>query len=121
MPVLSPGTTLKHGTFAVGSYLGRGGFGEVYLARQARVERDVAIKVLLPHVSENVDVVTRFQREALAAASLMHPNVLTVHDFDFDEDARVWFLAMQYVPGGKTLRSLLGSPLAVADVCLFRF
>ena len=116
MPVLTPGTTLKHGTFEIVSHLGRGGFGEVYLARQTRVERDVAIKVLLPHVSENADVVTRFQREALAAATLMHPNVLTVFDFDFDEDARAWFLAMQFVPGGRTLRNLMGSPLSLGEV-----
>ena len=88
MPALTTGTTLKHGTFQVVSFLGRGGFGEVYLARQTRIERDVAIKVLLPHVSENADVVTRFQREALAAATLLHPNVLTVFDFDFDDDTR---------------------------------
>ncbi len=116
MPALAAGTTLKRGTFEIVSYLGRGGFGEVYLARQTRIERDVAIKVLLPHVSENADVVTRFQREALAAATLLHPNVLTVFDFDFDEEARAWFLAMQFVPGGRTLRNLLGSPLSLAEV-----
>jgi serine/threonine-protein kinase len=115
MAVLQPGTKLKHGTFEVISLLGSGGFGEVYLARQARIERDVAIKVLRPQLDQNTDMVVRFQREAFAAASLMHPNVLTVFDFDYDEAAGAWFLAMQYVPGGRTLRSVIGPPLPLDE------
>ncbi len=115
MAVLQSGTKLKHGTFEIVSLLGSGGFGEVYLGRQARVERDVAIKVLHPHIGANADMVVRFQREAFAAANLMHPHVLTVFDFDYDEDAGAWFLAMQYVPGGRTLREVLGVPRSVAE------
>jgi len=109
--VLAPGTQLKHGTFVITSELGKGGFGEVYLARQPRMDRDCAIKVLLPRVADNPDIVARFQREALAAASISHPNVLPVYDFDYDDDAGVWFLAMQYVRGGKTLKDRMTGPL----------
>jgi serine/threonine-protein kinase len=119
MPVLEPGTQLKRGTFEIVSLLGQGGFGEVYLARQSRVDRDVAIKVLLPHVSANEDMVTRFQREALAAANLLHPNVLTVFDFDFEEPLGVWFLALQYVPGGRTLRNIMTGPIAVSETARY--
>jgi serine/threonine-protein kinase len=115
MAVLQPGVRLKGGTYEIVSLLGQGGFGEVYLARQARVDRDVAIKVLLPHVSANQSMVMRFQGEALAAGSLDHPNVLTVFDFDFEEALGVWFLALQYIPGGRTLRSVLGAPLPLGD------
>ncbi len=115
MAVLQPGTKLKHGTFEIVSLLGSGGFGEVYLGRQARVERDVAIKVLHPHIGANADMVERFQREAFAAANLAHPHVLTVFDFDYDEGAGAWFLAMQYVTGGRTLRDVLGPPRSVAE------
>ncbi len=116
MAVLKEGTPLKRGTFVIASLLGRGGFGEVYLARQPRMDRDVAIKVLNPHLSDDAGVVERFQREALAAASLRHPHVLPVFDFDFDEEAGVWFLAMQYIPGGRTLKERLGAPMAPEEV-----
>ncbi|HZT07041.1 MAG TPA: serine/threonine-protein kinase [Chloroflexota bacterium] len=116
MAVLRAGAPLKQGTFVVVSLLGRGGFGEVYLARQPRMNRDVAIKVLSPNVAEEPDIVRRFEREALAAGSLLHPNVLPVFDFDYDEEAGVWFLAMQYIPGGRTLQSLLGTPMDPAEV-----
>lgn len=116
MPVLREGTALKRGTFVVASLIGRGGFGEVYLARQPRMDRQVAIKVLTPSVGEDQDILRRFEREALAAGSLMHPNVLPVFDFDLDEETGVWFLAMQYVPGGRTLKDLLGPPLDLEEV-----
>jgi len=119
VPVLKDGTPLKRGTFVVASMLGRGGFGEVYLARQPRMDRDVAIKVLNPNLSDDAGVVERFQREALAAASLRHPNVLPVFDFDLDEDAGVWFLAMQYIPGGRTLKERLGAPMPPEEVARF--
>src|SRR4051812_3233242 len=104
MPVLRSGVVLKHGTFVIHSLLGRGGFGEVYLARQPRMDRNVAIKVLAPDVSDDTESVRRFEREALAAGQLLHPYVLPVYDFDFDDQAGVYFLAMQYVPGGMTLQ-----------------
>lgn len=119
MPFLRDGTQLKDGTFVVLRYLGGGGFGEVYLARQQRMEREVAIKVIAGAVADDPAVLKRFEREALAAGSLLHPNVLPVLDFDFDEEAGVWFLAMQYVPGGRTLQDRLGAQLEFEEAARF--
>lgn len=115
MPVLREGAALKRGTFVVASLIGRGGFGEVYLARQPRMDRQVAIKVLNPSVGEDQDILRRFEREALAAGSLLHPNVLPVFDFDLDEETGVWFLAMQYVPGGRTLKDHMDRALDLQE------
>jgi serine/threonine protein kinase len=79
------------------------------------MQREVAVKVLLPHIAASEDVLRRFEREALAAASLSHPHVLPVYDFDYDADADVWFLAMQYVPGGTTLMDCLGEPVDLPE------
>lgn len=113
MPILRGGTSLKRGTFVIVELVGKGGFGEVYLAHQPRMARDVAIKVLLPHLAGDKGTVRRFRTEALAAGSLTHPNVLPVFDFDLDEETGIWFLAMQYVPGGRTLRAILRQQLPV--------
>ncbi len=103
MAVLQPGASLQGGKFVVVSQLGRGGFGAVYLARQTHLERNVAIKVLHPEHAAQRDTIARFRREALAAASLSHPHVLPVFDFDYDAEAGLWFLVMQYVAGARTL------------------
>ncbi|HZT06106.1 MAG TPA: protein kinase [Chloroflexota bacterium] len=115
MPVLGQGAVLKRGTFVIERLLGRGGFGEVYLAAQPRVGRQVAVKVLRPGLGEDPDVLRRFEREARAAGSFLHPHIVPVLDFDFDEAEAVWFLAMQYVPGGRTLRDRLVDPLSVDE------
>jgi tRNA A-37 threonylcarbamoyl transferase component Bud32 len=103
---LQPGDALQRGTFVIVSEIGRGGYGAVYRAHQARLERDVAIKVLHPQHDDKDDTVVRFRREALATASLSHPNVLPVFDFDFDQELGLWFLVMQYVPGGRSLEDV---------------
>jgi serine/threonine-protein kinase len=72
--------------------------------------------VLLPEHSQDEGMVHRFEREALAAGSLLHPNILPVFDFDFDDQHSVYFLAMQYVPGGQTLQSHVGSPMDPAEL-----
>ena len=58
--------------------LGKGAFGTVYLAKQQALDRDVAIKILLPEASHDKDFIVRFQREAKMAASLRHPNIVQV-------------------------------------------
>src|SRR4051812_34207387 len=94
---------LQGGNFIVQSLLGQGGYGAVYLAHQKRLERDVAIKVLHPAHANSEDIVARFKREALSAASLSHPHVLPVFDFDYDAEAGLWFLVMQFVPSAHGL------------------
>src|SRR5207244_9188203 len=68
------------GVYEIRSPLGRGGMGEVYRAHDSRLGRDVAIKVLPSEVSSDPERLRRFEQEARAAASLNHPNILTVHE-----------------------------------------
>jgi serine/threonine protein kinase len=75
---LTPGTRL--GPYEVLSALGAGGMGEVYRARDTRLVRDVAIKVLPPAFASDAGRLARFNQEARAAAALNHPNILAVHD-----------------------------------------
>jgi len=77
--------------------LGSGGMAQVYRARDLMLERFVAIKVLRPDFSSDPDFQVRFRHEARAAANLSHPNIVTVHDFGFDQGQL--FLVMEYVPG----------------------
>ncbi len=76
---LSAGTLL--GPYEVLSPLGAGGMGEVYRARDGKLNRDVAIKVLPDSVARNPDRLARFEREAKVVAALSHPNILAIHDF----------------------------------------
>ncbi|KAA3643184.1 MAG: serine/threonine protein kinase [Chloroflexi bacterium] len=84
--------------------IGRGGMAEVFKGRDLMLERDVAIKVLRRDYSSDPAFRERFRQEAKAAANLTHPNIVTVHDFGFDEDQL--FIVMEYVPG-KDLFSMI--------------
>ncbi len=86
------------------SILGRGGNGVVFLARDKKLERRVALKVLPYSLSENDERIMRFQREAKAASSISHPNVAHIYEFGKAKDR--FFIAMEYVKG-ETLRTLL--------------
>jgi eukaryotic-like serine/threonine-protein kinase len=74
---LSPNTTLAH--YSIITKIGAGGMGEVYRARDARLEREVAIKLLPADVSSDTDRLRRFEQEARATSALNHPNILTVY------------------------------------------
>jgi eukaryotic-like serine/threonine-protein kinase len=95
---------LTNGTEIVGRYriegrLGVGGMSTVQLAFDQRLERYVAIKLLAEHLADDPTFVSRFRREALAAARLVHPNIVQVFDFGFDERQRQHFIVMEHVPG----------------------
>src|SRR2546428_3171583 len=75
---ISPGTCL--GPYEIRSLLGAGGMGEVYRARDSRLQRDVAIKVLPRALAQDQERLKRFEREARAAGQLNHPNIMAVHD-----------------------------------------
>jgi serine/threonine protein kinase len=81
---LAAGTFL--GPYEILAPLGAGGMGEVYRARDARLGRDVAIKVLPPDVARDADRRARFEREARAVAALSHPNILALHDIGVEND-----------------------------------
>jgi Tol biopolymer transport system component/serine/threonine protein kinase len=96
---------------AIGPYLtirqlGSGGMGEVFLAHDASLGRDVAIKLLPEHLASEADNLARLRQEARTASSLNHPNIITIYEIgEHDSGA---FMAMEYVDG-TTLRDLLGS------------
>lgn len=96
------GTTL--GPYQVVSMLGKGGMGQVYRARDPRLGREVAIKVLSAALSEEHGYLERFRREARAIAQLNHPNIVSV--YDFGEQGNTTYLVMPLIQGG-TLRDLL--------------
>jgi eukaryotic-like serine/threonine-protein kinase len=95
----------KIGRYEILSCIGAGGMGEVYLAKDEVLRRKVAIKVLAPSLVNNDHGLRRFEKEALAASALNHPNILTIYEFGILEGRQ--FIASEYVEG-ETLRQLLG-------------
>jgi tRNA A-37 threonylcarbamoyl transferase component Bud32 len=87
------------GRYVLGESLGSGGMGEVYLAHDEVLARDVALKVLRSHYAGDEEFAERFRREARRAASLSHPNIVQVFDRGETEDGTS-YIAMEYVPGG---------------------
>ena len=87
------------GRYVLGESLGSGGMGEVYLAHDGVLERDVALKVLRSQYAGDEEFAERFRREARSAASLSHPNIVQVYDRGEAEDGTS-YIAMEYVPGG---------------------
>ena len=100
---LEPGSKL--GPYEILAPLGAGGMGEVYRARDDRLEREVAIKVLPAELADDANRLARFEREAKAVASLSHPNILAIHDFG--RDGTVTFAVTELVDG-DTLEELIG-------------
>jgi serine/threonine-protein kinase len=90
---------LLAGRYELGDRLGVGGMSTVRIARDRRLERDVAVKVLAEHLAEDPQFVTRFRREALAAARLVHPNIVQVFDFGLDEPTGRHYIVMEYIRG----------------------
>jgi len=109
---LAAGTRL--GPYEIVSPLGAGGMGEVYKARDTRLGRDVAIKVLPAEVAGDADRLLRFEREARAASALNHPNILTVHDVG--NEAGVSFLVTELLHGESLRESLSAGPLPARRV-----
>src|SRR6202166_3684623 len=102
---LTSGTKL--GPYEVQSPLGAGGMGEVYRAKDTRLDRTVAVKILPSHLSDNPEAKQRFDREARAISSLNHPNICTMHDVGH-QDA-IDFLVMDFLEGETLANSLLNS------------
>jgi predicted Ser/Thr protein kinase len=91
------------GPFEVLALLGSGGMGEVYRGRDTRLGREVALKVLPAHLTDDKEGLARFAQEARAASALNHPNIVTIYDIGKTDDAP--FLAMEFITG-RTLRDL---------------
>ena len=104
---LSAGTRL--GPYEIVSHIGAGGMGEVYRARDSRLDRDVAIKVLSDAVAEDPAALGRFEREAKAVAALSHPNILAIHDVG--SEAGVSFAVMELLSGESLAERIAQSKL----------
>jgi len=107
-------TGSRLGPYEILAPLGAGGMGEVYRARDARLGRDVALKVLPEELSQDRDRLSRFEQEARSASALNHPNIVTVHDIGRADS--ISYIAMELVEG-RTLRELSAAgPLSVRRV-----
>src|SRR5260221_1824561 len=112
---LAAGTRL--GPYEILVPIGAGGMGKVYRARDARLERDVAIKVLPSHLSDNPELKQRFEREAKAISQLTHPHICTLYDVGYQDG--VDFLVMELLEGQTLADRLDRGPLAVEQVLKF--
>ena len=99
--------TVLDNRYDVGRPLGSGGMGEVFLARDRVLGRDVALKVLRTQYAGDSEFAERFKREARSAASLSHPNIVQVYDRGETDDGAS-YIAMEYVPGGTLKEKIVG-------------
>ncbi|HET9952033.1 MAG TPA: protein kinase [Candidatus Eisenbacteria bacterium] len=121
---LAPGTRL--GTYQISAPLGAGGMGEVYRARDTRLGREVAVKVLPGAVTSSADRLARFEREARTVAGLNHPNIVTL--FSVEDEEGIRFLTMELVegqsldrvvtPGGLPLSRVLDLAIPMANALI---
>src|ERR1700704_6651648 len=111
---LSPGTRL--GPYEIGAPLGAGGMGEVYRARDTKLNRDVAIKVLLPSVANDPDRLARFSREAQVLASLNHPNIAHIHGLEQADG--VTALVLELVEGEDLAQRIARGPIPLDEALL---
>ena len=109
---LAPGTKL--GPYEIVSPLGAGGMGEVYRARDTRLERTVAVKILPAHLSSNPEARQRFEREARAISSLNHPNICTLHDVGHRDG--IDYLVMEFLEGQTLADRLMKGSLPLEQV-----
>jgi eukaryotic-like serine/threonine-protein kinase len=101
---------LRLGPYEILEPLGSGGMGEVYRARDTRLDRDVAVKVLPESLSDDGSLLTRFDREAKLLATLSHPNILTV--FDVGTDHGVSYVVMELLEGASLQQRIASEPMA---------
>ena len=108
---LAPGSRL--GVYEILAKLGEGGMGEVYRARDTRLKRDVAIKVLPESVARDPERLSRFEREAELLATLNHPNIAAI--YGLDEAAGIQFLVLELVDGESLAQRITGGPMRLGD------
>jgi serine/threonine protein kinase/dienelactone hydrolase len=111
--VIQPGTKL--GAYEILSPLGAGGMGEVYLARDPRLDRNVAVKILPERFEKDHTALSRFEREAKAVAALSHPNILEIHDLGNDQG--ITFVVTEFLEG-ETLKARIRHSKIPIDTAL---
>jgi eukaryotic-like serine/threonine-protein kinase len=109
---LTSGTKL--GPYEIQSPLGAGGMGEVYRARDTRLDRSVAVKILPAHLSSNPEAKQRFEREARAISSLNHPHICTLYDVGHQDGTD--YLVMEFLEGETLADRLRKGPLSLQQV-----
>jgi len=110
-PVIEPGKAL--GPYQVIEAIGAGGMGEVYKARDTRLDRIVAVKVLPAHLTEHADSRERFEREARAVSGLNHPNICTLYDIGRQDE--IDFLVLEYLEGETLADRIARSPIPLDE------
>src|SRR5215831_14108379 len=110
--MLSPGTKL--GRYEIRSQLGAGGMGEVYLARDTRLDRSVALKILPDGVAADPNRMKRFEQEAKTASGLNHPNIITI--YEIDQAGSTSFIATEFIEGATLRERMLAQPMPPGDV-----
>src|SRR5499425_1193296 len=101
------------GSLEITALLGKGGMGEVYRARDTKLKRDVAIKILPNDFARDADRVNRFQREAEVLASLSHPNIAAIYDVQEVEGSR--FLVLELVEGETLAERIARGPIPIDE------
>src|SRR5437879_2931877 len=114
MPLMALTNGTKLGPYEIVAPLGSGGMGEVYRARDTRLDRIVAVKILPSHLSDNSTLRQRFEREAKAISSLNHPHICILHDVGHQDGTD--FLVMEYLEGETLAKLLERGPLPLAQV-----
>ena len=103
------------GPYKIGTLLGTGGMGEVYLAQDTRLGRQVALKFLSSEYTQNQERVRRFQQEARAASALNHPNLITI--YDIGEEGSTHFIATEFIDGETLRQRIRSGPMLLTEVC----
>ncbi|MBK7599535.1 MAG: serine/threonine protein kinase [Acidobacteria bacterium] len=101
------------GRYQLTSEIGSGGMGKVYLARDAKLGRKVAVKILPPESTSQPDMVVRFEQEAIAASSLNHPNIITIHEIG--ESDGIYFITTEFIEGMTLRKRLEAGKLPIAE------
>src|SRR5713101_6381020 len=109
--VITIGTQL--GSYEITALLGKGGMGEVYRARDTKLKREVAIKILPDEFSTDPERVSRFQREAEVLASLNHPNIAAIHSLEEANGSR--FLVLELVEGETLAERVKREPIPIDE------
>jgi serine/threonine protein kinase/TolB-like protein len=109
---MEPGTNLGH--YRILEPLGKGGMGQVYLAEDTRLDRQVALKILPPELAQDRDRRERFIREAKAVAALNHPNIVVIHSVE-EQDGQV-FLTMERIEGAPLTHRIAGGAMPLGEL-----
>src|SRR6185437_4232716 len=118
--MFAPGDKLEYGHYTVLRELGAGGMGVVYHCRDEFLQREIAIKMLLPELMADDDTVEVFRQEARLAAQLEHPNIVTIHNIGIEnkEGKTHHYIAMEYLPGGSLKQRIDRDQYIPLEQCL---